>query len=115
MRPYQHRTMTPTADFLFADLPGPTRKRTQCPYCFRLTYRSPDSAAEGCALLWEVYGGRLTYQIAVERDAGGGLTWHCTCADHVYRHEDAAGFQCKHVRALRARGRFHHVLIGTDP
>jgi hypothetical protein len=33
------------------------------------------------------------------------LIWHCTCADHVYRHEDVRGFQWKHVRALRGRGR----------
>ena len=94
--------MTPTAELLFADLPGPTRKRTRSPYCFRLMHRSLDPAAEGCALLWEVYGGRLTYQIAAEREAGGRLTWHCTCADHVYRHEDFPDYQCKHVRALRA-------------
>jgi hypothetical protein len=97
--------MNPTADILFADLPGPSRKRTPTRYSFRLTHRSRAPDAEGCALLWEVYGGRLTYQIAVERKAGGGLVWHCTCADHVYRHEDLPGFECKHVRALRGRGR----------
>ena len=91
--------MTSTADLVFADLPGPTRKRTRSRYCFRLTYRSDDPRAEGLRLVWEVAGGRMPYQIAVEREAGGGLTWHCTCADHVYRHEDVRGFQCKHVRA----------------
>jgi hypothetical protein len=47
-------------EVLFADLPGPTRKRTPSQYGFRLTYRSPDPSAEGCVLLWDVYGGRLT-------------------------------------------------------
>ena len=94
-------TMTMTADLHFAELPGPTRKRVKSPYCFRLTYRSPDPAAEGCALLWEVHGGRMPYQIALEREAGGGLAWHCTCADYVYRGEDAPDYQCKHVRSLR--------------
>ena len=66
--------MTSTAELVFADLPGPTRKRVRSRYCFRLTYRNPDPGGEGCALLWEVDGGRMTYQIAVEREAGGALS-----------------------------------------
>ena len=104
--------MTPTthpgpaaSEILIADLPGPTRKRTHSRYCFRLAYRSPDPKAPGCALVWEVFGGRLTYQIAVEREAGGRLRWDCTCADAVYRGEDAPDYQCKHVRALRTWSR----------
>jgi hypothetical protein len=93
--------MDATMDLLFADLPGPTRRRTQSRYCFRMTYRSPDPEAEGCVFLWEVQGGRMTYQIAVEREERGRLVWHCTCADHVYRCEDVRDCQCKHVRALR--------------
>lgn len=99
--------MTLTAEsthVLYADLPGPTRKRTHSPYRFRLTYRGPDPRTEGCALLWEVDGGRMTYQIAVEREADG-LRWHCTCADAVYRGEDFPDYQCKHVRALRTAKR----------
>jgi hypothetical protein len=92
-------------EILIADLPGPTRKRTPSQYGFRLTYRSPDPRAEGCVLLWDVYGGRLTYQVAVEREESGGLRWHCTCADWVYRGEDFPNYQCKHVRALKGRGR----------
>ncbi len=92
-------------EILIADLPGPTRKRTPSPYGFRLTHHSADPGAEGCVLLWEVYGGRLTYQIAVEREAGGGLNWQCTCADWVYRNEDFPDYKCKHIRALKARGR----------
>jgi hypothetical protein len=93
------------ADILFADLPGPTRKRTPSPYGFRLSYRSADPRVQGCILLWDVYGGRLTYQIAVEREEGGRLCWHCTCADWVYRGEDFPDYQCKHVRALRTAKR----------
>jgi hypothetical protein len=56
-------------------------------------------------LLWEVFGGRLTYQVALEREVGGGLRWHCTCADAVYRGEEVADHRCKHVRGLVALGR----------
>ena len=42
--------MTSTAERgVYADLPGPTQRRTHSRYGFRLTYRSPDPAAEGCA------------------------------------------------------------------
>jgi hypothetical protein len=57
-------------------------------------------------MTWEVSGGRLTYQIALEEDEGGGLRWHCTCADTVFRAE-AEGRFCKHVRGL--------LLIGSSP
>ena len=93
------------AHVLYADLPGPTRKRTQSPYAFRLTYRNADPRGRGCALVWEVEGGRMIYQIALEREEGGGLRWHCTCADAVYRGEDFPDYQCKHVRALRTAKR----------
>ena len=49
-------------------LPGPTRKRLFSPYCYRLTYTNPKPGEAGCALLWEVLGGRLIYQIALERE-----------------------------------------------
>jgi hypothetical protein len=86
-------------------LPGPSRKRTISPYCYRLSYRNPDPAAPGCALLWEVYGGRLTYQVALERKPSGKVEWHCTCADAVYRGETVPNHVCKHVRGLVAQGR----------
>jgi hypothetical protein len=88
----------------YALLPGPTRRRLPSPYCYRLTYRNADPAGAGCALLWEVYGGREVYQIALERASAGGLHWHCTCADAVYRGEDAP-HTCKHVRGLQKLGR----------
>jgi hypothetical protein len=95
----------PCAALTVVTLPGPTRRRSEAPYCFRLTYRNPDRAAEGCALLWEVDGGRLPYQIALEREAGGRLRWHCTCADAVYRGEDVPDHRCKHVCGLLRVGR----------
>jgi hypothetical protein len=55
-------------------------------------------------LLWEVYGGREIYQITLERQPSGGLCWHCTCADAVYRGEDEP-HTCKHVRGLLTLGR----------
>jgi hypothetical protein len=89
---------------VFASLPGPSRKRTPSAYCYRLTYRTPDPAEPGCLLLWDVLGGRDVYQIALQRQQGGGLRWHCTCADAVYRGESRPHL-CKHVRGLQALGR----------
>jgi hypothetical protein len=89
---------------LLTALPGPTRKREPSPYCYRLSYRNPKPGSPGCALLWEVYGGRLPYQIALERKPSGGFDWHCTCADAIYRGE-VPGHVCKHVRGLLAQGR----------
>jgi hypothetical protein len=89
---------------LVTALPGPTRKREPSLYCYRLSYRNPEPGSPGCSLLWEVFGGRLTYQIALERKSAGGFDWHCTCADAIYRGE-APGHVCKHVRGLLAQGR----------
>jgi len=89
---------------VFASLPGPTRKRAPSSYCYRLTYRNPQPNEPGCVLLWEVAGGRESYQIALERETTGYLRWHCTCADAVYRGEDAP-HTCKHVKGLQALGR----------
>jgi hypothetical protein len=89
---------------MFTLLPGPSRKRVQSSYCYHLTYRNPESAATGCVLIWEVAGGRLPYQIALERDDAGNLRLHCTCADAVFRAEGEGRF-CKHVRGLLDFGR----------
>lgn len=83
---------------LVAELPGPNRKRTPAEYRYRLTYRNPTPAEDGCVMVWDVVGGRLPYQIAVER-IGKAMRWHCTCADAVYR-EDELHHRCKHVRGL---------------
>ena len=92
-------------NIFFAILPGPTRKRSASPYCYRLTYESQEPLVPGCAMMWEVYGGRTTYQVALERDVSGELRWHCTCADHVYRGEQDEPHVCKHVRAIVEHGR----------
>jgi hypothetical protein len=92
------------ADVSFATLPGPSRKRTPSPYCYRLIFSNPDPAVEGCALLWEVLGGREEYQVALERQRGGELRWHCSCADAIYRGENRP-HTCKHVRGLLSLGR----------
>ncbi len=89
---------------LFTLLPGPDRKREARPYGYRLTYRNPDAEGVGCLMLWEVSGGRLHYQIALERDEAGGLRLHCSCADAIFRCE-AEGRVCKHVRGLMDLGR----------
>jgi hypothetical protein len=81
-------------------LPGPTRKRAQSLYQYRLSFRNPQPGAVGCVMLWEVTGGRLPYQVALERRENGAIYWHCTCADAVYRSEPDPGHLCKHVRGL---------------
>src|SRR5579885_2043856 len=81
-------------------LPGPDRKRSPALYQYRVTYRNPTPDEPGCVMPWEVSGGRLPYQIALERAASGRLRWHCSCADAVYRGEDDPGHVCKHVRGL---------------
>lgn len=83
---------------LVAELPGPSRKRTPAEYRYRLTYRNPTPSEDGCVMVWDVVGGRLPYQIAVER-IGKATRWHCTCADAIYR-EDEPHHRCKHVRGL---------------
>ncbi len=95
--------MQPTS-VMFTSLPGPTRQRTPHAYRYQLTYRNSQPHEPGCVLLWDVYGGREEYQIALERQTSGKLLWHCTCPDAVYRGEDAP-HTCKHVRGLQALGR----------
>jgi hypothetical protein len=84
-------------------LPGPDRKRAARPYQYRLRYRQDGAEATGCVMLWDVTGGRTTYQLALERGADGGLRLHCTCADAVYRADDEGRF-CKHARGLLQLG-----------
>ncbi|MBY0230693.1 MAG: hypothetical protein K2W96_15510 [Gemmataceae bacterium] len=97
------RNMLPET-VVFAALPGPTRKRTASPYCFRVTHRAADPLEPGCAMQWEVYGGRDIYQVDLERLPNGKLRWHCSCADAVYRGDDGR-HACKHVKGLQAQGR----------
>ena len=93
-----------------AHLPGPGRKRADSAYVYRLCYVNPEPHREGCVMTWEVKGGRLTYQIAVERDRDGRLRCHCTCADAVFRAEPE-GRWCKHVQGFLAWGR----PVAEDP
>src|SRR5947209_8492104 len=97
-----------SSTILFAVLPGPDRRRRPSTYRYRLAYTNPQPAEPGCAMRWEVAGGRLVYQIALEREESGGLRWHCSCADAVYRGENEPHV-CKHIRALSTMcdPRFH--------
>jgi hypothetical protein len=97
---------------LFAVLPGPSRKRHQVWYCYHLTFRAEQIDEPGCLLLWEVFGGREVYQVAVERMESGGLHWYCTCADAVYRGGER--HCCKHIRGLQQQGR-NPELTGLAP
>lgn len=94
-----------TKSLVVTRLPGPTRKRTPSPYLFKLTYCNPEPAVPGCLLLWDVLGGRMRYQVALERETNGELRWHCTCADAIYRGETEENHVCKHVRAMLNVGR----------
>jgi hypothetical protein len=91
-------------EVMFTALPGPTRKRTPSPYCYRLVYRNERLGSPGCALQWDVMGGREVYQVALERLPSGRFRWHCTCADAVYRGENRPHL-CKHIRGLQNQGR----------
>ena len=93
-----------TASAFWTPLPGPSRKRAVAPYLYRVTYCSPEPLDAGCAVTWEVRGGRMPYQVVLEREDNGSLRWHCTCADAVYRGE-VEGRHCKHVKGLLATGR----------
>lgn len=95
-------------------LPGPDRKRKAHLYGYRLTYRNPHIGGAGCVMVWEIDGGRLPYQIAVERDEAGELRLHCTCADAVFRAE-VAGRHCKHVQGLLTFGRRGDATYPLSP
>jgi hypothetical protein len=104
-----HETTIPFDSFLTASrfytpVPGPDRRRSVKPYEYRITYCSRDPKETGCAVVWEVLGGRGAYQVALEREENGRFRWHCTCADAVYRCE-SAGRVCKHVRGVLSLGR----------
>ena len=92
-------TAPPTPIVYLAILPGADRKRTRSVYHYRLAYRSPYPEEAGCVALWEIIGGRMPYQVALERDDRGRHAWHCTCADAVYKAEEQ-GRVCKHVQGL---------------
>jgi hypothetical protein len=81
-------------------LPGPDRKRLPSTYTYRITYRSVDPFEPGCVMTWEVSGGRLPYQIALERKSSGRIKWHCTCADAIYRGDASPAHVCKHIQGL---------------
>ena len=93
-----------TPAVLLTVLPGPDRKRAASAYSYRLLHRRVEPEASGCLMIWEVTGGRLTYQIALEQADDGRLHLHCTCADFVFRAEPEGRF-CKHLRGLLRLGR----------
>ncbi len=93
-----HPEPTPTLA-LVTVLPGPDRKRSARAYSYRLTYRNPNPQAGGCVMTWEVEGGRVPYQIAIERGEEGVLRLHCTCADAIFRAEPEGRF-CKHIHGF---------------
>jgi hypothetical protein len=84
-------------------LPGPDRKRQESAYSYRLIYRNAATSV-GCAMIWEVAGGRIPYQISLENADHGRVRLHCTCADAIFRAE-AEGRFCKHIRGLLQFGR----------
>ena len=91
---------SPNKMVLLIELPGPTRKRLPAEYRFLITHRGPVQQDSGCVMTWQVKGGRMDYQISLEKTASA-WRWHCTCADAVYRGDGNPQHQCKHVQALR--------------
>ena len=83
-----------------ATLPGPDRQRTPKLYRYHLLYQEAEPVKPGCVRLWEVVGGRETYQIAIEREESGTIRYHCTCADAVFRGETQPDHVCKHVKGF---------------
>lgn len=90
----------PPFNMLLTMVPGPDRKRSPSVYEYRMIYKN-ESESPGCGYVWEVMGGRMPYQIAVERKEDGRLNWHCSCADAVYRGETVQNHVCKHVDGLK--------------
>jgi hypothetical protein len=76
-----------------------------------MNYRNADLEAVGCVMTWKVLGGRMPYQIAVERREDRCLKIHCTCADAVFRREEE-GRLCKHAQGF-LEGTLRQVL-GLD-
>lgn len=89
-----------SAGVIAVALPGPTKKREPAEYRFRVTYRGTELHAPGCLMTWEVRGGRVPYQLALERTERGDTRWHCTCADFEFRGDDHPRYACKHVSGL---------------
>ena len=92
-------TQQPGYGTILAKLPGADRKRQPALYEYRVTYRNPEQQP-GCLMTWEVTGGRESYQIALEQTDSGEHTWHCTCADAIFRGDKDPTHRCKHVRGL---------------
>ncbi|VTS00729.1 hypothetical protein [Tuwongella immobilis] len=95
-----HRT--PIVGMLVALLPGPDRKRSPRQYRYRMLYRHTDPREPGCAMVWEVIGGREPYQVTLERLPNSKYRWHCSCADAVYQGDRKPGHTCKHIRGIQA-------------
>ena len=64
-------------------LPGPDRKRRLKSYLYRLVYCNPVPQGVGCVSTWEIEGGRLVYQVSLERQEDGRLRWHCSWHNSV--------------------------------
>lgn len=105
-------TIDPPIPPVFSLLPGPDRKRQPAAYRYSLTFRNPETGP-GCVMVWDVNGGRMSYQIALERDEVGTLHLHCTCADAIFRAEPEGRF-CKHVRGLLDIGKTAPPVSNLD-
>src|SRR5438105_2477313 len=68
-----------TLGLLSLVVPGPDRKRRPAPYSYRIAFRNPGATEGECVMVWDVYGGRLPYQVAAERNRTG-VRYYCTCA-----------------------------------
>jgi hypothetical protein len=90
----------PSGALILTVLPGSDRKRSPSMYTYRVSYRNPHPEESGCLMLWNVQGGRMEYQVALERTESGKFRWHCTCADAIYRSDVNPKHTCKHVQGV---------------
>src|SRR3954471_3804427 len=102
----------PTPLLYLAVLPGPDRKRSRHLYHYRLTYRSPRPEECGCVAVWEVGGGGMSYQVALEREGGADVV-----RGGAGEGQPAPPLLALHLcrRSLPGRGRGPGVQARTGP
>ena len=71
-------------------LPGPSRKRTETLYRFRLIHEGKEG--DECRLIWQCDGGKDLYQQTL---AAGG-DWECSCPAFTFKRRGT----CKHLCAV---------------
>ena len=74
MTPVSEPPAEPIPAVYLTVLPGPDRRRSRSLYHYRAVHRSARPGDAGCVAAWEVVGGRMAYQVALERDEWSKVT-----------------------------------------